>query len=120
LTLEDGERLTDVRGTSNPITFELGQPSVWRFSPERRQLVPLEYSVTQNHIDWQMSFMQGFLAEFSEILATLQADKILGLCSYPGDGYPGRVEFTVDRSNVNLTPEEVGYFSIIFQGNPGH
>jgi hypothetical protein len=27
-TLENGERLTDVRGTSNPLTVELGRPSV--------------------------------------------------------------------------------------------
>ena len=42
----DGERVTDIRGTSNPVTFELGEASTWRFSPERRQLVPLEYSIT--------------------------------------------------------------------------
>lgn len=28
LLLEDGERLTDVRGTSNPLIFEIRRPSV--------------------------------------------------------------------------------------------
>ncbi|GAB1312097.1 hypothetical protein MFIFM68171_02307 [Madurella fahalii] len=105
----DGERITDVRGTSNPVTFELGEASTWRFSPERRQLVPLEYSVTQSKIDWETPSMQALLAEFSEMLLSKKADGILGLCSYPGDGYPGRVEFTVGRSNVNLTPQEANY-----------
>ncbi|KAK4132536.1 hypothetical protein BT67DRAFT_457301 [Trichocladium antarcticum] len=73
----DGERITDVRGTSNP-----------------------------SKIDWQTSSMQAFLAEFSEMMVSMKANGILGLCSYPGDGYPGRVEFTVGRSNVNLTPQE--------------
>ena len=105
----EGERVTDIRGTSNPLTFELGEASTWRFSPERRQLVPLEFSTTQSKIDWQTPSMQAFLDEFSEIVVSEKADGILGLCSYPGDGYPGRVEVTVGRSNVNLTPEEVSY-----------
>ncbi|KAK4150404.1 hypothetical protein C8A00DRAFT_46198 [Chaetomidium leptoderma] len=75
----DGERVTDLRGTSNPVTFELGEASTWMFSPE---------------------------PEFSKLLVSMKADGIRGLCSYSGDGYPGRVEFTVGRSNVNLTPEE--------------
>ncbi|KAK4243569.1 hypothetical protein C7999DRAFT_18093 [Corynascus novoguineensis] len=102
----DGERVTDVRGTSNPVTFELGEASTWGLSPERRQLVPVEYSITQSKIDWQTLTMQAFLTEFSEMMVSIVADGILGLCAYPGDGYPGRVEFTVGRSNVNLTPQE--------------
>lgn len=107
LILEDGERLTDVRGTSNPLTFELGRQSVWKVGSDGRKLVPLEFSIAQRDIDWQMPSMQEFLTEFSELLGTHNAENILGLCSYPGDGYPGRVEFTVGRSNINLTPDEV-------------
>ncbi|KAI1294465.1 hypothetical protein F5Y03DRAFT_316029 [Xylaria venustula] len=104
--LQDGERLIDVRGTSNPLSFEIGQPSVWGLSPDHHQLVPLEFSVEHKDIDWQVPPMQQFLVEFSNMLVTLKADKVLGLCRYPGDGYPGRVEFTVGRSNINLTPDE--------------
>src|SRR6187551_2902191 len=48
LILEDGERLRDVKGTSSPLTFELGQPSVW--SVDSRKLVPLEFSIAQRDL----------------------------------------------------------------------
>ena len=35
---------------------------------------------------------------------------ILGLSLYPGDGHPGRLDFRVGRSNVDLMPEEVSAF----------
>lgn len=72
-----------------------------------RELVPLEFSIAQRDIDWQMPSVQQFLTEFSKLLVTHNAENILGLCTYQGDGYPGRVEFTVGRSNINLTPDEV-------------
>ena len=108
--LHDGERLTDVRGTSNPLTFKIGQPSIWKISPDLKQLIPVEFSMENGDIDWQKPSMQRFLAAFACLLAEYDAEYIFGLCRYPGDGYPGRTEFTVGRSNVNLTPKEVSYY----------
>ncbi|KAG6012492.1 hypothetical protein E4U43_007777 [Claviceps pusilla] len=104
--LEEGERLTDVRGTSNPLNFAAGRPSVLKFSDDGQQLAPLEFSLDQQEIDWQDPNMQEFLAEFFQIVKQMDAVNLFGLCGYPGDGYPGRVEFSSGRSNVNLTPDE--------------
>ncbi|KAK3175468.1 hypothetical protein K4F52_010239 [Lecanicillium sp. MT-2017a] len=103
-TLNADERMTEVRGTSNPITFSLGKPHMWKLNLDR--LVPLEFSLGQCDTDWEEHDMQEFLGEFWKTLVTYKADKVLGLCRYPGDGYPGRVEFTAGRSNINLTPQE--------------
>lgn len=71
--LREGERLTEVRGISNPLTFEVGHPSVWKCKSDDRQLVPLEFSIEPCDINWQNSNIQAFLAEFSELLAKLGA-----------------------------------------------
>jgi hypothetical protein len=105
--LQEGERMTDIRGTSSPLSFEIGQASTWGFDTNAQCLVPLEFSISDNTVDWKQDTVQKFLAEFFGILADHQATDVLGLCVYPGDGYPGRVEFTIGRSNVNLTPDEV-------------
>ncbi|KAG6040800.1 hypothetical protein E4U41_007017 [Claviceps citrina] len=104
--LDEEERLTDVRGTSNPLTFAAGQPSVWKFDSDGQKLAPLEFSIEQREVNWQDPNMQAFLAEFFDLVKKMDAIDVLGLCGYPGDGYPGRVEFTTGRSNVNLTPDE--------------
>lgn len=109
--LDQGERLTDVRGTSNPLTFAAGRPSVLKFSDDGQQLAPLEFSLDQQEINWQDPNMQEFLAEFFRIVKQMDAVNLFGLCGYPGDGYPGRVEFSSGRSNVNLTPDEVSFSS---------
>jgi len=106
--LNDGERLTDVRGTSNPLTFDIGAiPSIWGFDSGIQQLVPLEYSLGAENIEWDAPNMQKFLVAFRETIMEKGVADIFGLSLYPGDGYPGRVEFSVGRGNVNLTPEEV-------------
>jgi hypothetical protein len=106
--LDDGERLTDVRGTSNPLNFDIGAiPSIWGFDSGIQRLVPLEYSLGAEKIEWDAPNMQKFLVAFRETVMEEGVADIFGLSLYPGDGYPGRVEFSVGRSNVNLTPEEV-------------
>ncbi|RMD42646.1 hypothetical protein DV735_g2517, partial [Chaetothyriales sp. CBS 134920] len=104
--LHDGERLTDIRGTSNPLTFPLGTPSIWKYNPDTHQLIPVEFSIDHDEVNWQDPGIQAFLADFAQVITTLEASQLLGLRRYPGDGYPGCIEFTTGRSNVNLTPEE--------------
>ncbi|CAG9939674.1 unnamed protein product, partial [Clonostachys rosea f. rosea IK726] len=105
--LHDGRWLTDDRGTSSPPMFPVGNASIWKYNPGSRQLVPFEFSIDYDEIHWQDPGLQAFLTEFSEVVTTLEASQLLGLCRYPGDGYPGRVEFTTGRRSVNLTPEGV-------------
>lgn len=106
--LRDEERLTDIRGTASPLSFEIGaNPSVWGFDSASRDLVPLEYRLGAKAVDWDSARVRRFLEVFQDALERAGLVNVLGLSLYPGDGYPGRVEFTVDRSNVNLTPDEV-------------
>lgn len=109
--LEPYERLTDIRGTSSPLLISSGSPSIWRCKSEdgNLELLPLEFSFETHDVDWKDAKIQKFLVEFSQLLRDLGAEKILGLCVYPGDDYPGRLEITIGRSNVNLTPDEVSW-----------
>ena len=44
--LKRGERLTDVRGTSVPLMFETGNPSLWALGEDKQNLLrPFEFSV---------------------------------------------------------------------------
>jgi hypothetical protein len=116
--LDAGEVMNDVCGTSNPVTFDLGAtPSIWGFDPAVQQLVPLEYSLGAASVAWNAPNMQGFLKAFYEVIVREGVDDIFGLSLYPGDGYPGRVEFSVGRSNVNLTPDEVWSLRCISKGS---
>ena len=107
--LGDGERLTDIRGISVPVAFETGIPSVWALQGgDQGQLRPMEFSIERSKAPlWKQPKFQTFLREFAQVLESCGGQDIFGLCSYPGDEYPGRVEITVGRTNVNLTPMEV-------------
>lgn len=102
------EKLTDIRGTSSPLNFDMGaRPSVWGFQPSAPTLVPLEYSLDARSVNFDVPHVQRFLHAFHDSLGKAGLVDVLGLSLYPGDGYPGRVEFTVGRSNISLRPDEV-------------
>lgn len=106
--LEEGERITDIRGTSNPLTFEDVFPTVWGLSQDGQTICPMEFSLEAINARLLANLdFKSFLQEFAATVKLYNLEDILGLCSYPGDGYPGRLKFIVGRSNVNLTPEEV-------------
>jgi len=110
--LNKGERLTDIRGTSVPLMFETGNPSLWALGGDKQNLLrPLEFSIEDIKAPlWNEPKFQAFLQEFAQVLQDCGARDIFGLRSYPGDQYPGCVEFTAGRTNVNLTPVEVSKF----------
>ncbi|KAJ4318010.1 hypothetical protein N0V84_007064 [Fusarium piperis] len=81
-TLEEGELLTDVR----------------EFSMDGDES-------TVNHPNW--AELRQFLEELSTVFVDRGVGKTYGLVRYPGDDFPGRVEMTVGRANVNLTPKQV-------------
>ncbi len=107
--LNKGERLTDIRGTSVPLMFETGNPSLWALGGDKQDLLrPLEFSIENIKApQWNEPKFQAFLQEFAQVLQDCGARGIFGLRSYPGYQYPGCVEFTAGRTNVNLTPVEV-------------
>ncbi|KAK8038424.1 hypothetical protein PG994_015191 [Apiospora phragmitis] len=111
--LEDDEYLTDVRGTSTAWKSCTGtRPSVWGFDANEKRLTPLEFAMDDDndsvaYPDWQSPQMRDFLEKLSGLILQLGVNDTYGLVRYPGDNFPGRVEMTVGRANVNLTPAQV-------------
>jgi hypothetical protein len=111
--LEDDEYLTEVRGTSTAWKSQTGtRPSVWSLDAKGKSLRPLEFAMDDDHgsvayPDWESEKMQKFLSELSDLILYLGVNGTYGLVRYPGDDFPGRVEMTVGRANVNLTPTQV-------------
>jgi hypothetical protein len=111
--LEDNEYLTEVRGTSTTWKSQAGtRLSVWSFDAKEKSLKPLEFAMDDDHgsvayPDWESVQMQKFLMELSDLILFLGVNGIYGLVRYPGDDFPGRVEMTMGRANVNLTPTQV-------------
>ena len=108
--LEDGEQLIDIRGTSVPVSFETSTPSIWALQGgDQCHLRPMEFSIDNIKApSWDRPQFQVFLKAFTEVVKECGGQDIFGLCAYPGNQYPGRVEFTSGRANVNLRPSEVG------------
>lgn len=106
--LEDDEHLTDVNGTSTPWKSTTGiEPSSWAIDSTDKPK-PLEFHVPHEGTpvpNWTV--LQDFLKAFVQLLDSLGIRKLYGLALYPGDGFPGRVEMTIGRCNVNLTPFQV-------------
>lgn len=51
--------------------------------------------------------MQKFLIELSDLILDFRVNSTYKLVCYSKDDFPGRVEMTVNRANVNLTPTQV-------------
>jgi len=119
--LEDDEYLTEVRGTSTAWKSQTGtRPSVWSFDAEEKSLRPLEFAMDDDrgsvaYPDWESEQMQKFLEELSNLILYLGVNGTYGLVRYPGDDFPGRVEMTVGRANVNLTPTQAAKHDPAYQ-----
>jgi len=111
--LEENEYLTEVHGTSTAWKSQTGNtPSCWALNHDNRTIEPIEFSLDDDdhsvpYPEWGSENMQLFLEKLMVTLEKYGVAGIYGLGRYPGDGYPGRVEMTVGRSNVNLTPKQV-------------
>ncbi|KAI0964736.1 hypothetical protein F4678DRAFT_455112 [Xylaria arbuscula] len=111
--LEDDEYLTEVRGTSTAWKSRRGmRPHVWALGAEDGILTPLEFTmdnddkISPTYPDWESDQAQQFLQELARLILNLKIDGVYGLVQYPGDDFPGCVEMTVGRANVNLTPAQ--------------
>ncbi len=58
-------------------------------------------------LDLANTDQRAFFDAFKELLRKYNAEGLWGLCRYPGDDFPGRVEVTEGRANINLRPEDV-------------
>lgn len=113
--LEQNERLVEYGGTSVPWRFskisENIRASSW-FLSVSGVIRPYEfyYTVTRNEateLDPSKADQRAFLDAFKDLLSFHNAVNLLGLCRYPGDDFPGRIEVTEGRANINLKPEDV-------------
>lgn len=113
--IEDGEYLTEVRGTSATWKLQTGsQAGSWMLDQNSNSLNPLEFAFDEDdhsvpYPDCSGPELQQFLEELKRKFEEHRATGIYGLERYPGDGFPGRVEMTVGRLNVNLTPDQVSW-----------
>ncbi|KAI0430526.1 hypothetical protein F5Y09DRAFT_341579 [Xylaria sp. FL1042] len=119
--LEDDEFLTEVRGTSTAWKSQRGtRPHVWALGAEEGSLTPLGFAMDDDqdfltYPDWESKQLQQFIRELSELIMNLNVDGVYGLVRYPGDDFPGRVEMTVGRANVNSTPAQAAKHDPAYQ-----
>ena len=139
--LQPKERLVDFNGTSIPIVPGIDQllnftPSVWGIecANNKIKLSPLEFALNSGDITldtsspWSKSNFDNFIAskeeffiEYTQLVKDLGIEGIFGFARYPSDGYPGRVEITVGRTHVNLTPTQVGnIFNLVSTSKTDH
>ncbi|KAH0337200.1 hypothetical protein KCU81_g8172, partial [Aureobasidium melanogenum] len=127
--LNDGEYLTEINGSSTPMYLDKYQelhafPTIWGSEVENGNLIfqPLEYSVgtgdeevdhaspyAQENITGVLSDLESFLRDLHNAFQTHDLQGLLGLVRHPGIGYPGRLEITLGRCNVNLTPTQAKF-----------
>jgi hypothetical protein len=50
---------------------------------------------------------QSFFLEYATTVNKYGFEGLFGFTRYPGDGFPGRVEVSAGRTNINLTPAQV-------------
>lgn len=126
--LQPEERLVDFNGTSIPIAPGINQlsnftASVWgiKCANNKIELFPVEFALnsgdstldtsspwSESNFDEFIRAKKQFFIEYTQLVKNLGIEGLFGFARYPGDGYPGRVEITVGRAHVNLTPTQVG------------
>ncbi|KAJ8607716.1 hypothetical protein MRB53_040104 [Persea americana] len=120
-TLSDDEYLVDVRGTSTAhrIAPDKTVPTLWDVEIDNDTdtdtdagddgavLRPLEFALRASAPPHRpLVELAEFLAESAAAVKTLGVIGLFAICAHPGLDYPGRVEITVGRADINLTPEE--------------
>jgi hypothetical protein len=115
--LDANERLVDYGGTSVPwrLSKTSGniRASCWLLSVDGA-IRPYEfcYASSRDEVtepDLANMDQQAFFSAFKKLLGKYNAEDLWGLCRYPGDDFPGRVEVTEGRANINLKPEDVSH-----------
>ncbi|KAI6352284.1 hypothetical protein MCOR25_009465 [Pyricularia grisea] len=109
--LNGEERLVEFRGTAVPWekVDELNNPGItaanWEVTPEG--IRPYEFkldpaSVGSQGIDFNDPKIQAFAAEFLELIQSVDATGLFGLCVYPGDDFETTIETTEGRANITF------------------
>lgn len=121
------QKLVDINGTSSPMVPpqpDSVTPVVWGIRIEISNdiyLEPLEFTLNSGDAELDQASplsqerLESFLVEkcdfFKEFATTVKflgIEGLFGFTRHPGTGYPGRIEISGDRVNINLTPLQVG------------
>jgi hypothetical protein len=116
--LDQNERLVSYGDTSVP--WRLSKisknitPSNWLLSGDGA-IQPYEFCYTPamdeaTGPNLANSDQHAFFGALIRLLRKHKAESLWGLCKYPGDDFPGRVEVTEGRANINLRPEDVSNY----------
>ncbi|KAF1363111.1 hypothetical protein EJ07DRAFT_173806 [Lizonia empirigonia] len=116
-SMEKDERLIEYRGISAPWTkmLDKSRPSTWYVSAQN-ECSPYEFEYCTDGMANEVDFEPGnpkyrpFIESINEILRESDLVEAFGLCRYPGDDYPGRVEATQGRVNINFHPDDAPRF----------
>jgi hypothetical protein len=117
--MSQSERLVEYHGTSVPWTEMLDKirPSTWYISG-RNVCSPYEFDYCADGIMSEVDSAPSdpryhpFIESLNKILHETDLVGAFGLCRYPGDDYPGRVEVTEGRANINFHPDDVRSLSV--------
>jgi len=113
--LDENERLVEYGGTSVPWRLSKSsgniRPSNWLLTADGA-IRPYEFYYASvrdeaTEPDLANTAQQAFFNAFKDLLRKYNTEGLWGLCRYPGDDFPGRVEVTEGRANINLRPEDV-------------
>ncbi|KAL2071340.1 hypothetical protein VTL71DRAFT_12575 [Oculimacula yallundae] len=112
--LDETERLVDYGGTAVPWRLSKAsgniRPSTWLLTADGG-IRPYEFYYTSvrdeaTEPDLANADQLAFFDALKTLLRKYNAEGLWGLCRYPGDDFPGRVEVTEGRANINLMPED--------------
>ncbi|KAJ6788759.1 hypothetical protein PWT90_03310 [Aphanocladium album] len=104
--LNNGERMTEMRGSKSPAPQKVGEPCIWKVNVADGRMMPVEFALEAKPMEWHDLRLRVFVKEFLALLLEYEAHKTFGLCLYPGDGHPGHIEQVEDRSIAGLSLDE--------------
>jgi len=121
--LHSDQKLVDINGTSSPMVPpqpDCVTPVVWGVRMDKNNdiyLEPLEFTLnsgdaeldqasplSQDKLESFLVEKRNFFSEFATTVKLLGIEGLFGFTRHPGIGYPGRIEISGDRVNINLTP----------------
>lgn len=114
--MANNERLVEYGTTSTPWEMNKDSDSVkphcWILGADGVTPYEFRYDPTgkeeELNIDFSDPKIQAFAREFVELVDRIGGTGLFGLCTHPGEGFEGRLEFTEGRANINIPLSEVG------------
>ena len=85
--------------------MEEPQATIWGL--DNGQVRPIEFCYSKGQDNAITGRELNFMAKFKAAITDKNLGGLFGLSRYPGDNFPGSLEITQGRSNINLEPNDV-------------